>query len=491
MTTTAAPTAVSARNWIDGGWSTGGAIHESVNPSTGETVGRYVSAGRGEAETAIAAARRAFDATDWPRAAGPRARALHKLADALEARIDDLALMLSRENGKLLAQTHWEARIAVDTARYSAAAALTQISGRAGEPAPGVHFWSMPEPMGVAGIIVPWNSPIVLAVRAIGPALGAGCSAVVKMPGQTGLTNALFAEVIADADALPPGVLNILTETGDEVAPAMVASSDVNVISYTGSTRVGRAIAAAAAPTVKRLNLELGGKTPLILFPDIDIDVVVPQLVASCILMNGQFCVTGARVLVHRDIADAVRARLADALRAVRVGPSEDPATELGPLIDRASVERVDRLVEDATAYATAVVRGGPPMDPALAGGAYYRPSLLEVDDTSVPLVQEEIFGPVQTFEVFGDEREAVAKANATVYGLGASVFTRDAGRARRIGRQIASGQVWINTWALLSEHFEEPGMKHSGYGRLCGPSAINEFQNLKVYSEPEAPLFQ
>lgn len=491
MTTTVAPSAASARNWIDGSWSGCGAVQESLNPSNGKVVGTYVSAGRAEGELAIAAARRAFDTTDWPRATAARAQALYRLADVLESRVADLALMLSRENGKLLAQTTWEVRIAVDTMRYSAASALTQLSGRAGEPVPGMHFWSVPEPMGVAGIIVPWNSPIVLATRAIGPALGAGCTAVVKMPGQTALTNALFAEAIADAGELPAGVLNILSEDGNEVAPALVASSDVNVISYTGSTHVGRAIAAAAAPTIKRLNLELGGKTPLILFPDIDLDAVLPQLVASCVLMNGQFCVTGARVLVHRDIADTVRTRLGEALGQVRLGPSEDPESELGPLIDSASVERVDRLVEEATAYATVILRGGPASDPALASGAFYRPSLLEVDDTNVPLVQDEIFGPVQTLELFSDEREAVEKANATVFGLGASIFTGDAQRARRIGRQLASGQVWINAWALLSEHFEEPGMKQSGYGRLCGPSAINEFQNLKVYSESETTLFQ
>ncbi len=484
-------TAAPAQNWIDGRWNDAGEVHESLNPSTGETVGTFVSAGRAEADQAIAAARRTFDSTDWGRAPGPRAAALYNLADGLESHIDELARTLSAENGKLLAQTTWEVRIAIDTARYSAASALTQISGRAGEAAPGMHFWSVPEPMGVAGIIVPWNSPIVLGIRALGPALGAGCTTVLKMPGQTALTNEILAQIVADVDALPPGVLNIVTEAGNEVAPALVASSDVNVISYTGSTQVGRAIAAAAAPTIKRLNLELGGKTPLILFPDIDLDVVLPQLVASCVVMNGQFCVTGSRVLVHRDIADAVRTRLAAALEAVRVGPSDDPASELGPLIDQASVERVDRIVEAASEYAEVIVRGGPPTDIALSNGAFYRPSLLEVDDTSVPLVQEEIFGPVQTLEIFGDEDEAVSKANATVFGLGASIFTDDARRARRIGRKVASGQVWINTWALLSEHFEEPGMKQSGYGRLCGPSAINEFQNLKVYSEAEVALFQ
>lgn len=479
------------QNWIAGRWNGGGTVHDSVNPSTGEVVGRYVSAGRAEGEAAIAAARAAFDTTDWARAAAPRAKALFQLADGFEARKDDLALMLSRENGKLLWQTAWEASIAVDWMRYAAASALTQIAGRSAEAAPGMHFWSVLEPMGVAGVIAPWNSPIVLSLRAFAPALAAGCTAVVKLPGQTALTNAIISEIVAASDALPTGVLNVLTEAGNEVAPALVASPDVDVISYTGSTPVGRAIAAAAAPLVKRISLELGGKTPLIVFDDVDLDVVLPQLVSACVLMNGQFCVTGSRVLVHRDIADAVRSRLGAALEAVRVGPSEDPASQLGPLIDKTSVERVDRLVEGAAAYTKVIVRGGPPTDPALAVGAFYRPTLLEVEDTDTLVVQEELFGPVQTLEVFGDEDEAVAKANATKFGLGASVYTNDARRARRVGRRLQSGQVWINTWALLSEQFEEPAMKQSGYGRLGGPSAIGEFQNLKVYSESEVPLFQ
>lgn len=480
-----------ARNWVDGRWTDDGTIEESRNPSTGEVVGSYISAGRAEAESAIAAARRTFDTTDWSRDPAPRAHALYQLANGFAARADDLAVMLSRENGKLLWQAQWEAKIAVDWVRYAAASALTQVAGRAAEPAPGMHFWSVPEPMGVAGVIAPWNSPIVLALRAIGPAIGAGCTTVVKMPGQTGLTNAIFSEVFAATPELPAGVVNILTEAGNEVAPALVSSRDVDVVSYTGSTHVGRAIAAGAAPLVKRLSLELGGKTPLLVFDDVDLDVVMPQLVAACVLMNGQFCITGSRVLVHRRLADEVRSRLAAALEAVRVGPSNDPQTQLGPLIDKASVERVDRFVDEATAYAKVIVRGGPLRDPDLAGGAFYKPTLLEVEDTDTPVVQQEIFGPVQTLEVFDDEDEAITKANATDFGLGAALFTCDAGRARRVGRQLRTGQVWVNTWALLTEHFEEPGIKHSGYGLLGGPSAIGEFQNLKTYAESEVALWQ
>lgn len=477
-----------AGHWIDGRWSADGSVHESIDPSSGEVVGTFHSADRAAADRAIAAARTAFDTTGWAHVAAPRAAAINQLADNLAARTQDIAAMLSRENGKLLGQTVWEVSLAVDWLRYSAAAALTQIAGRAAAPAPGLYFFSEPEAAGVAGVISPWNSPIVLTARAIGPALGAGCTAVVKMPGQTALTNALFAAVVEQTTAIPPGVLNILTEAGNEVAPRLVGSPDVDVLSYTGSTAVGRMIAAAAAPSVKRLGLELGGKTPLLVFEDADIDAVLPQLVAACVVMNGQFCVTGSRVLVHRAVADEVRTKLSGALESVRVGPADDPASQLGPLIDRAAAERLDRLVEEATSYAKVLVRGGPPEDPALAGGAFFRPALLEIDDVDVPVVQQELFGPVQTFEVFDDEADAVRRANATEYGLAASVFTGSDLRARRVGRAIRAGLVWFNAWALLSEHFEEAGVKQSGYGKLCGPAAIEEFQNLKVYATAEPP---
>ncbi|MEV8546763.1 aldehyde dehydrogenase family protein [Streptomyces sp. NPDC051572] len=472
-----------ARNLIGGEWSESGSVRESVNPSTGEVVGTYVLAGRAQAEAAIAAARTAFDTTGWSRDPALRSRALFELADRIAERVPALSRTLTQENGKRLDETTWEAAVSVDWLRYSAASALTQVAGRAAEPTPGQYFHSSPEAMGVAGIISPWNSPVCLTVRALGPAIGAGCTTVVKLPGQTALTNALFAEAVAATESLPAGVVNILTEAGNEVAPLLVDSPDVDVLSYTGSTHVGRLIAAAAAPTLKGLNLELGGKTPLIVFDDADLDAVVPQLVMAATLMNGQFCCTGSRVLVQRGIADELRPRLAAALKAVKVGPAEDPFTELGPLIDKAAVARVESIVEEATSYAKVIVRGGPVTDPALAGGAFFRPALLEVDRLDVPLVQQEVFGPVQTFEIFEDETDAIQRANATEFGLAASVYTHDDIRARRVGRDLRFGGVWVNAWGTMSEHFEQGGFKQSGIGVLCGPSAISEFQNIKTYA--------
>ena len=489
--TTIAPTATAtpARHWIAGEWAPSGAVAESIDPSTGDVIGSYYAGGAAEAKAAITAARAAFDTTEWSRDARLRARALHELADRLAARAESLAAMLSRENGKLLWETGWEVATAADWLRYSAATALTQNAGQAAEVAPGAYFHSAPQPMGVAGIITPWNSPIILTARAIGPALAAGCTVVIKMPGQTALTNALFAEVIAEAASLPAGVVNAFTEIGNEGAPLMVESPDVDVISYTGSTLVGRKIAEVGGRSLKRLNLELGGKTPLIVFDDADVDAALPVLIRAATMMNGQFCATGSRVLVQRSIADTVRERLAAALAAVEVGPADDPNSQLGPLVDAAAATRVDQLVEAALSYATPVVRGGLITEGPLAvSGAFYRPSLLEVDELDVALVQAETFGPVQSFEIFDDEADAIRRANATEYGLAAAIFTANAGRARRVGRAVDAATVWINTWGLLHEGFEQGGFKQSGNGYLCGPRAIEQFQELKVYAEAAAP---
>ncbi len=257
-------------------------------------------------------------------------------------------------------------------------------------------------------------------------------------------------------------MVNVFTESGNTGAPFLVSSDKVAVINYTGSTPVGRRIAAAASTTLKRVGLELGGKAPMVILPDADLDMVIPTVVQSLVLMNGQFCCTGSRVLVHRDIADQVRTRLTDALAQVRLGSGDDEKAQLGPVIDRASAQRVDAIVEEAASYGTVLLRGGVVTDGPLAAGAFYRPSLIEVDRTDVRIVQEEVFGPVQTFEIFDDEDDAVTKANATIYGLAASVFSSDSMKARRIARRIRTGTVWINTWGAISEDFEEGGVKEA-----------------------------
>lgn len=483
-----ATTTTAGRNLIAGVWSDAGEQYETVNPSTGQVIGTYASAGEAEALAAIKAARQVFDSTDWSRDPRRRSRAISELADNLEARSGEVALMLSRENGKRLPETTWEVTTTVDWLRYAAASAIVLDGGRSSEVSPGVYFQTGREAMGVIGIITPWNSPVILSMRSIGPALAAGCTMVVKMPGQTALTNTLVAEIIADTTSIPAGVVSVLTEGGNAVSPALVASPDVDMISYTGSTHVGRAIAQAGAATLKRLSLELGGKTPLVIFDDADIDVAMQNIVAAGTLMNGQFCLTGSRLLVQRSIAEKLRPLVIEALSNLRVGPSEDPTSDLGPLIDAASAKRVDEVVTEAMSYATVLVRGGLVNDAERPGGAYYQPSLLEVDRLDVPIVQNELFGPVQTFEVFDTEEDAIRMANGTSFGLGAAVFTSDEWRGRRVTREMRAGFVWTNCWGVIHEAFEEGGLKQSGYGLLCGPSAITEFQDTKLYAQVAPP---
>ena len=487
MSNAAAPRTEPARHWINGEWVGSSTVAKSVNPSTGEVLGQYSAGGRVEALAAIAAARKAFDVGAWPHDPQLRSRALLELADSLDERAQAIALMLSREMGKALRDATWEATVSPLTIRYNAGTALSQ-TGTSAEIAPGVFASALREPIGVAGIIVPWNSPLALLVRALAPALAAGCTTVVKLPGQTALTNSLIMDAVAATKSLPNGVVNIFTETGNEGAPLMVEHPDVDVINYTGSTKVGRQVAEKGAQTLKRLCLELGGKTPLVVFEDADIDAVAPLVVTALTRFNGEFCMTGSRVLVQRSVADAWRDRIAALLEKVVVGRADDMNCEMGPLIDRANVQRIDRLVEDAKRYARIIVRGGPIAEGPLAAGAFYRPSMLEAEALDVPLIQEEIFGPVLSFETFATEDDAITRANATIFGLAAAIFTKDVDRAQRVARAIKAGTVWTNTWGILSDAFEEGGFKDSGIGRSRGLRAMEEFQEVKTHIRIVAP---
>ncbi len=336
------------------------------------------------------------------------------------------------------------------------------------------------QPAGVAGIIAPWNSAVALVVRSPAPALAAGCTAAVMLPAQTAQVNALIAEIMAEVGELPRRVVNLFNG-GKEAGNALVVLPDMPVISFTGSTATGRAISANAAPRVKRLGLELGGKTPMIVFDDANLDAVVPALVHALTVFAGQFCMTGSRLLAQQGIADQPRDALAARLQAVRIGSAADSAAEMGPLIDQANVRRVDRLVEEAIAAgASPVLRGGPAMDGALAQGAFYRPTLLEVTDPALAIVQQEVFGPVLTLQRFDTEAEAITLANGTEYGLAASVWSRDADRPFRVARALDAGTVWINGWAALSDQFEEGDFKQSGQGRMRGLAVLDDFVEYK-----------
>ncbi len=470
-----------AKHWIDGEWrpSQSGAVAASVNPGTGETIGEFADAGIDDAVAAIGAARRTFDAGLWPRQPRLRAQLLLDLADRLEAVRPQLAWDLARENGKPIRDAMHEVAGAISELRYYAGLARN-LFGRTIELEPNLHTLLRREPVGVVAIIVPWNAPITLLVRSLAPVIAAGCTAVVKAAPQTALVNAKIFEQIAALEDLPRGAVNMLVETGSDVSKHLVASPDVDMISYTGSTEVGKRIMEAAAKTLKRVNLELGGSAPCVVLDDADLDAAAQGIARAAISHAGQVCAAASRVIAHRSIAEPLETKLAERLRAARLGLADDPATELGPMIDMPSRERVRRLVERAKDGGEVLLEGQLGDGP-LAAGAFLSPSLVRVGDTRSPLLTEEVFGPVLSVQVFDEDDEAVAKANDTRFGLAASVWSRDLSRAQRAAGAIRAGSVWINAHSRLFPEIETGGYRESGIGRLHGVEGLEAFLQTKA----------
>ena len=471
-----------AVHWIDGEWLDSGEHHDSIDPATGEVIGQYAEAGVDEVNQAIAAAKRAFQESPWKQDRNLRARVLNAMAERFDAHREDLVEMLGLDNGKIRAHAELELDTIGTTLRFNAALALTE-AGRAADIEAGSLSIVLRQPAGVSGVIAPSNSPVALVLRSIGPALAAGTTAAVMLPTPTAQVNALISQIISETPELPRGVVNIFTG-GRDAGDVLVRSPDVPVISFTGSTNTGRTISANAADNLKRLGLELGGKTPMIVFDDADLDAALPTIVKALIVFAGQFCMTGSRVLVQRGVADRVRAELTNRLEHVKLGPASDPTSEMGPLIDRDNAERVAGVIEDAIAAgARPLLRGGLVDSGPLAAGAFVSPALLEVTDSSLPIVQNEVFGPVLTLQMFDTEEEAIALANDSEYGLSASVWSRDIDRPLRVAPELEDGTVWINGWAHLYDQFEEGGFKASGQGRMRGLAVLDDFIEYKHIS--------
>ncbi len=469
-----------ARNWIDGEWTSSADLHDSINPATYEVIGTFASGGVAAAQAGIAAAKRAFAETPWKRDRQLRYQVLNQLADAFERHQDELIELLSFENGKIKSEAAFEVTMVPPKLRFYAALARADY-GHAVAAMPGSVSLVLRQATGVAGVIAPWNSPLVLMIRSLAPALAAGCTTVIKMPKESAQVAALISRVMAEAKDLPRGVINLFSEATADGSKFLIASPDVPVISFTGSTATGRAISEVGAQHLKRFGLELGGKTPMILFEDADLEKAIPKLQQALTVFAGQFCMTGSRLLVQRGIADEVREKLAARLRAVKVGPASDPSSEMGPVIDKPNVERINKVVEEAIgAGAQVVVRGGPITEGPLAKGAFYAPTLLEITDSKLDIVQKETFGPVLTMQVFDTEQEAIALANDSEYGLAASIWTRDLDRSMRVAQEIDAGTIWFNDWAVIYDETEEGGFKQSGVGRLNGVAALEDFLEYK-----------
>ena len=467
-------------HYIDGHWigDAGSGIYESLNPSDGTVVGTAPSGSTELARAAVAAARAAFEASDW--ASDPRLRAhvLLEFADRLEARSEEAATLVSRENGKVIGQARHEVAAGISEARYYAGLSRN-IFGRTFESGSDKVSLLTREPAGVAAVIVPWNAPVTLLVRSVGPALAAGCTVVVKPAPQTPLSNALAIQCFAEVEGLPHGVINSINECGVEVGRELSTHPEVDVVSFTGSSATGKAIMANASATVKRLSLELGGKSPAIVFEDADLDAAVSEVRRSSITLNGQMCTAISRVLVQSGVCDIFAARLKSAYQSVVVGNPLRAGVELGPLIDKPNQKRILSLVDHAADEADLLLRGEAPGG-ELASGSFVTPTLFRIDDVSSRLIQDELFGPIVSIESFDDEQEAIDRANATRYGLASSVYTRDLNCAMRMGRRLKFGTVWFNSHNRLMAEAETGGYRESGVGRLHGVEALNDFLETK-----------
>jgi aminomuconate-semialdehyde/2-hydroxymuconate-6-semialdehyde dehydrogenase len=450
-------------------------------PATGGVLAHCPDSGHDDVDAAVAAARAAAPA--W--AATPaeqRARLLHRLADLIEARLEAFAELESRDSGKPLSLARTlDIPRAVSNLRYFAAA-IVPWSSESHAMELGAINYTLRQPLGVVGCISPWNLPLYLFTWKIAPALAAGNAVVAKPSEITPCTAALLGELSIEAE-FPPGVLNIVQGRGPTVGQAIVEHRAVKAVSFTGSTRTGAQIAAAAAPQFKKVSLELGGKNPAIVFADADLsDANLDTIVRSGFANQGEICLCGSRLLVQRSIYDAFRERYLARVRSLRVGDPRDPATDLGALVSREHFDKVLGCIAQARAEGGSVLCGGEAltMPGPLAGGWYVAPTVIDGLPCEAATNQQEIFGPVVSLLPFDDEEEALAIANGTGYGLAASLWTSDLSRAHRFGARLDFGIVWINCWLLRDLRTPFGGTRQSGLGREGGVEALRFFTEPK-----------
>ncbi|MFE3955915.1 gamma-aminobutyraldehyde dehydrogenase [Nocardia sp. NPDC059091] len=456
-----------------------GAPLSIIAPATGAVIASGAGANAADVESAVTAARAAFPG--WAGLTpGARSDLMHEWARILRARAADLAAIESVNTGKpIRLAAEFDVPGTIDNTAFFAGAAR-HLEGKAAAEYSGDHTSSIRrEPLGVIGSIAPWNYPLQMAAWKILPAVAAGNTVVLKPSELTPLSSLLFAEAATDA-GVPPGVINVLTGTGAEAGQPLVEHPAVAMVSFTGSTGVGKRVAATAAGAVKRVHLELGGKAPFVVFDDADPEAAARGAVAGALINTGQDCTAATRAYVQRPLFEEFVGRVADLMDRVVLGPVENPETDMGPLISRAHREKVLGMVERARESGAKIVRGGRIPEHTPAAGSYFEPTLITGAAQDSEIVQHEIFGPVLVVLPFETDDEAIALANDTVYGLAASAWSRDVFRTQRASREIQAGCVWINDHIPIISEMPHGGYKSSGFGKDMSAYAFEEYTNIK-----------
>lgn len=467
---------------INGQWTEGSKTFDTVNPATGEVLTQVAEASAADVDRAVQAARRAFEDGSGPwrkLSASERGRLIWRLADLVEKNIEELAELETLDNGKPIFESRYvDMPMVIDVLRYYAGLA-TKIHGETVNTSEAAFTYTLREPVGVVGLIVPWNFPLLLASWKIGPALACGNTIVLKPAEQTPLTTLKLGELAIEA-GFPAGVINIVTG-GPETGKAIVAHPGIDKIAFTGSTTVGKEIMRGAADTLKRVTLELGGKSPNIVFSDADVDNAVKGAINGIFYGKGEVCNAGSRLFLERKLKDEFTEKLVARVSKMKPADPLDPKTKLGAIVSQEQMHTVLSYIHAGKKEGAKLVAGGNRVSVDGSKGFFIEPTIFGDVQNDMKIAREEIFGPVLSVLSFDDVDEVIEQANNNPYGLAAAVWTRDVKKAHRVSRRLKAGTVWINTYGLMDAALPFGGYKSSGFGRELGAHAIEHYTELKT----------